>query len=332
MTIPGLPDGVFLLHPWMLLLALLLPLALLLRARRGNPALALAPLALFPAGLPRSWRVRLLPLPVALDVLALLLVVVALARPVRAAPLPLRAEGIDILLCLDLSSSMTARDMDRKRTRLGIAKDAAEAFVRGRPRDRIGLVGFARFPDLLCPPTLDHDALVGLLRAAAPVEGDGPEDATGIGTAAARAAGALRGGASRSKVVILLTDGEENVAATGDPAGIAPAHAARLCQELGVRVYAIAAGSPGPGTAPGRAAVDTGPVRRLAERTGGRFFEARDAGSLERVYADIDALERARFERPRTRLEERFRGFAAAGLALLLLARILRVSGLEALP
>ena len=117
---------------------------------------------------------------------------------------------------------------------------------RTAPDDRIGLVCFARYPDLKCPLTLDHRALGEILDEVTTVESDGPEDATGIGTAVARAAQVLQRGIGESRVVILLTDGEENVATTRTPDEIAPLYAAQLCVELGVKVYAIAAGSGGP--------------------------------------------------------------------------------------
>ena len=309
-----------LLHPWFLLLALLVPLAIWLRRRRGTPAVLFAPGT---AELPRSWRVRLLPLPRLLHMVGLGLTVLALARPVHRAPVPITTEGIDIMLCLDTSSSMTSNDLDPKRSRLDVAKGAAAQFVAGRPDDRIGLVGFARYPDLRCPPTLDHDALAQFLKGVAPVESDGPEDATGIGTAVARAAQVLRRRA-KSKVVILLTDGEENVASEENPDEIAPLHAGQLSRELGVRVYAIAAGL--------GEDVDTTQVQRLAEQTGGRFFRARDRDAVAQVYREIDELERVEFEEPRFENRDRFLAILAAALSLLLVGRLLSASVLGVLP
>ncbi|TAH34436.1 MAG: VWA domain-containing protein [Planctomycetota bacterium] len=323
--------GLTLRDPWMLSCALLLPLALWLRRRRGAPAVRFAPAA-FVQDLPRTWRVRMLPLPPALQVLGLLLVVLALARPVQRTPLPLRTEGIDILLCLDVSSSMAARDMDPLRARLDLAKAAAAQFIAGRPQDRVGLIAFARYPDLVCPPTLDHAALQELLARVERVESEGPEDATGIGTAVARAAQVLRASTAKSKVVILLTDGEENVATAQTPAEIAPLHAGQLCRELGVRVYAIAAGTGGPDASGGGPAIDTSQVQRLAEMTGGALHEARDAGAMAGVYAHIDALEKVEIQEPRYRLEDRFLPFLGAALALLFLGRVLQSTLLEALP
>ena len=125
--------------PWMLLLVLLVPLALLVRRLRGAPAVRFAPGAFLRRDpregelkTPGSWRVRLLPLPPALQIAGLLLAATALARPVHIVQLPFEKEGIDILLCLDCSSSMTTRDMDPRRTRLDVARDAAARFITGR--------------------------------------------------------------------------------------------------------------------------------------------------------------------------------------------------------
>ena len=164
----------------------------------------------------RDDSVRLLPLPWLLQIAGMLLLAWAMARPAERVPLPRESKGIDIVLCLDVSSSMKANDLAADRTRLDVAKGAAAGFVAGRREDRIGLVSFARFPDLRCPPTRDHDALGEFLRDLAMVEGDGPEDATGIGAAVARAAQVLQSGAAQAKVIILLTDGEENIA-TAEP-------------------------------------------------------------------------------------------------------------------
>ncbi len=309
-----------LLDPWLLATGLLIPVALWRQSRAA--AVPFAPGALL--AVRPSWRVRILPLPRVLQVLALLLAVVALARPARREMLPLRTEGIDILLCLDTSSSMTANDMDRRRTRLDVAKAAAAEFVRGRPEDRIGLVSFARYPDLRCPLTLDHDALAGILAGVTTVASDGPEDATGIGTAVARAAQVLQADERREGVVILLTDGDENVAVEGAPGEIAPSHAAQLCAALGARVYAVAVGALGPKL--------DGALQAMARKTGGEFHEARDASAVTAVYRQIDALEKTGFEKPRYVIEDRFLPFLAAAIALLLLGRLLESTVLGIFP
>ncbi|HLQ38818.1 MAG TPA: VWA domain-containing protein [Planctomycetota bacterium] len=323
--------GLTLLDPWLLLLALLVPLVFAFRCWRTGPAVRFAP-AEFTAGLPHTWRLRLLAIPPALQYLALLLLVLALARPVHRAPLPPLAAGIDILLCLDTSSSMTSRDLDPQRPRLEVAKAAAAQFIAGRPTDRIGLLTFARYPDVRCPLTLDHRALAELLAEVQVVAGDSPEDATGIGTAVARAAAVLRASTARSKVVILLTDGEENVATAQTPDEIAPLHSSQLCLQLGVRVYTIAAGRGNPGPAGVWQPLDTGQVQRLAERTGGRFYASHDGNALASVYAEIGRLETVEFAEPTWLLEERFVPFVLVAIALVLVGRLLQATWLTVLP
>ncbi|MHC4937973.1 MAG: vWA domain-containing protein [Planctomycetota bacterium] len=318
----------FLLNPWFLALALLVPFAF--RRPRGR-AVLFAPYKLT-EGLPKGWRVRLGRLPRWMAIAGVLLAILALARPVERVPLPRSSEGIDIVFCLDVSSSMTERDLDRKRTRLDVAKDAALEFIRRRPHDRIGLMTFARFPDLRCPPTLDHEALGGMLRDVELVPGDGPEDATGIGTAVARATVLLRGRDAKSRVVIVLTDGDENVATARSPKEIAPVHAGQLARELGIKAYTLTVGS-GRRSAKGEwTELDTRQLRRLAQQTGGRFFEARSADDVAGVYAEIDSLEKVEFDEPRYRTVERFLPFLAAALALLLAGRFLHGTILGALP
>ncbi len=315
--------GFALLDPWLLSLALLVPLGLWVRRRRGAPAVRFGPGFIAGPGLPRSWRTWILWLPRALQALGLLSVVLALARPVERVRLPQRNEGIDILLCLDTSSSMSANDLDPARTRLDVAKDAAARFVAGRSDDRIGLIAFARYPDLRSPPTRDHRSLTEILSGVTLVASDGPEDATGIGTAVARAAQVLGRSAAKSKVVILLTDGEENVATAETPQEIAPLHAAQLCEELGVRVYAIAAGLDDRSS--------SSQVEHLAERSGGEFYAARDAGAVAGVYARIDELEKSTLEEPRYELAERFLPFLISAVALFFVGRLLACL-LEVLP
>jgi Ca-activated chloride channel homolog len=333
--------GLTLRDPAMLWLALLVPAALFVRLRMRRPAILFGP-GVFtrpeagPHGseqtLPVTWRIRLLPVPRTLWVLGLLLMVVALARPVSRTPLPPKTEGIDILLCVDISSSMAANDMDPERSRLEIALAAAARFISGRPDDRIGLVCFARYPDVRCPLTRDHRALAQILRGVTRVEADGPEDATGIGTAVTRAAQVLGGGEAASKVVILLTDGEENVATADKPEEIAPIHAGQLCETLGVRVYAITAGFGNRTTSGEWLGLDTRQVETLAKRTGGAFYEVRDAGAVAGVYAKIDVLEKAVLSEPRFQVEEAFLPYLILALLLMLVGRVLGSTILSVLP
>jgi len=321
-------SGIELLDPGFLLLLPLPLLALWLRRRVARRAVRFAPAAL--GALPRSWRVRLRWLPALAWALGLCGVVVALARPAERVLLASATEGIDMLLCVDTSSSMTAADLGRAGTRLDLAREAATSFVRARPHDRIGVLSFARFPDLRCPPTLDHEALVRLLAEVATVTGEGPEDFTGIGAAVARAAQILEGASAQSPVVILLTDGEENVATRGTSGEIAPVHAAQLCRTLGVRVYAIAVG--GESVRGPRAPPDLASLQKIAATTGGALFKAGDAAALAAAYARIDDLERSGFQEVRHGLAERQLPLLLLSVLLLLLGRGCEATLLRVLP
>ncbi len=326
--------GLTLAEPAWLASALAVPLALAASARRRAARLTFAPAAL--AGglpgtmpLPRTWRTRLVGLPALLMAAGVLALIVALARPQARSTEPVVSAGRDVLLAFDVSSSMAAEDLARGRSRLALAREAARAFVDARPEDRLGLVAFARWPELVCPLTRDHAALLDLLERVTTVTSDGPEDATGIGAAVAKAAETLGRAPGRSRVVVLLTDGEENVAVKGAAGEIAPAHAAQLAAGLGVRVHAVVVGG---ARDPGRAPADLGPVAALAAATGGRVHPAGSAADLRAVYAAIDELEATPLEAPRAVHEDRFLPFLAVGLLLLLLARLLLAPALEPRP
>lgn len=311
--------------PVFLWLALLVPAAFLWRRRGPRASAALPALGVVDA-LPATARTRLHSVPTLMHGAALLVVVLALARPVERVPVEADVPGIDIVLCLDTSSSMAARDLDPARSRLDVARVAAARFIAARPDDRIGLLAFARYPDLRCPPTLDHDALLAILADTELVRPDGPEDATGIGTALASACATLDEG-EHGAVVILLTDGEENVATQQTPDEIAPLHAAQLAQQTGVRVYFVIVGTDAP---PDRTALTA--LEHAVERTGGRSHGARDAATLDAIYASIDVLETSPRAPPRFRDRDVFAPWVLLALALLLLGRALRAGPLEVLP
>lgn len=308
------------LHPaYFLLLAL--PLALWIAQRSSARHQASMPLGagFLLEALPqrgRPWAA----LAAILHGLGLLALVAALARPVQQLPLPPEREGVEIVLALDRSSSMDALDLDGERSRLQVAQDAAQEFIRARGEDRIGLIAFARYPDLLSPTSLDHDAVLALLAEVEMVEADGPEDLTGIGAAVARAAQVLKPREAQSKIVVLLTDGQENVATPAEPGSLQPLEAAALCRSWGVRVFPIA-----------MAADDPAALRELAEATGGRAFAAKDAGALEGVFASIDSLAKSPLAETKYERQERFLAFALLGLFLVLAARALRAGPAEVL-
>lgn len=270
--------------------------------------------------------------------LGLALVLVAAARPQQGVEESrVRSDTVDILLVLDLSPSMLAEDFStvaRRINRADAAKAVIEDFVRRRPQDRIGAVVFARRPYTLAPLTLDHGFLLERIRSAR--IGD-VGDATGIGTALAAAVNRLDRSEARSKVVVLLTDGVSN-------AGIPPDQAASAAKARGVRVYTIGAGKHGTAPFPvqffGRTVYQQVPVEideelltRMARETGGEYFRATDLPSLERIYSEIDRMERTEIETVRyTHHEERFAGWLAAGLLLLAVERVLGLGRLRECP
>ncbi len=318
-------------NPGWLLLVLVFPALFWWRRRHQRPAIPFAP-AKFLDDLPRSWRQRLSRVPPVLGVVGLLCAILAMARPVVTRALPRETEGIDVLLCLDVSSSMASTDMDPRRTRLDVAKDAAQQFIAGREKDRIGLVSFARYPDIACPLTLRHDTVQDFLGRLELVEADGPEDATGIGAAIARAVQVLGRSQAKSKVVILLTDGEETVATNQSSQDIGPAEAAQIAKQYGVRVYTVVAGIGGLDNQGAIIPLQTGAVKQLAEVTNGHFFEVRDAGAMTRVYSAIDALEKSPFSEQRYRQEDRFLPFLLLALGCMGLELLLRRGGWEVIP
>jgi Ca-activated chloride channel family protein len=274
-------------------------------------------------------------IPFAIRILALACLIVAIARPqTGVTSQTIRTEGIDIVLAMDVSSSMLAEDL--KPNRLEAAKAVAAAFVEGRQNDRIGLVAFAAEAYTQAPLTLDHGVIVGLLGE---LNVGMIEDGTAVGMGLATAVKRLRASDARSKVVVLLTDGRSNRGEIG------PTTAARMAEALGVKVYTIGAGTRGNARVPvsdpllGRRYVtlrvdlDEPTLREMAGLTGGRYFRATDRDSLEAVYAEIDALERTEMEvEDFTRYGERFPPILAGGLLLLLMEIGLGQTVLRRLP
>ena len=232
----------------------------------------------------------------ALPWIAIALAIVALARPQEGLKQSeVETRGVDIMLAIDISPSMGAEDF-RPRNRLFVAKETAQEFVRQRPHDRIGVVGFAATAFTQCPLTLDHESLLDLISS---LDFGLAEDGTAVGMGLATAVSGLRRSSTPSKVVVLLTDGESNRGAIDPPTSAEIAHA------LGIRVYTILVGRGGivpvPVSDPLRGTriemrrmdVDETALRQIAERTGGRFFRAQESSALSGIYQAIDQLERA---------------------------------------
>jgi Ca-activated chloride channel family protein len=282
-----------------------------------------------------SGRSRWPLVPGALRGLALCAFVVAAARPQTGiASENVVTEGIDIVLVVDISSSMLAEDLQPNR--LEAAKTVAADFVTGRRNDRIALVAFAGEAFTQAPLTLDYGVVTALL---AELDPSMIEDGTAVGMGLATAVKRLQASDVASKVVILLTDGRSNRGEIG------PVTAAQLAQALGVRVYTIGAGSSGTAPVPVndplrgrvyanmRVDIDEETLREVASLTGGRYFRATDTESLAEIYAEIDQLERTEIEVENfTRYAERFPVPLGAGLLLVLLEVGLSQTVLRRLP
>lgn len=262
------------------------------------------------------------------------LLVVALARPQSSLKEEnIETEGIDIILSMDVSGSMLACDL--KPDRLTAAKQVASDFVSGRPNDRIGLVVFAGESFTQSPLTTDQDMLKRLL---AELKEGLVEDGTAIGMGLATAANRLKDSEAKSKVVILITDGENN------KGFIDPLTATDIAIQYGIRVYTIGVGTTGKLQCPieyaGRTfyqnvevRIDEATLRKVAEGTGGKYFRATDNKSLQRIYDEIDTLETSKIKVASIqRVSEEFYPFAIGALVLLLLEVLLRYVFLKSVP
>ncbi len=276
----------------------------------------------------RRWRDRLLSLgrflPPIAGLIALILLLVALARPqiIREVRED-QSAGIDMMLAVDVSSSMLETDL--KPTRLEAARRVARAFVAGRPNDRIGLVAFAGEARSLCPLTTDYELLNQYLDQL----NDQliPTAGTAIGDALARCINRMRQTTGKTKIVILLSDGD-NTAGNLDPIT-----AARLAQQFGVRLYTIAVGQVGqaapattaPASSTATMAVDENTLRQVASLSNGRYFRATNAGQLRQIFAEIDRLEKAPI---RTRVyqdrQDFYRPYLYWGIVFLLIVLALK--------
>jgi Ca-activated chloride channel family protein len=291
------------------------------------------------AGLSPSWRVRIRYTSLALRVIAWLLLVIALARPQTGnSQAVIRGQGVDIVLALDISTSMAALDF-QPQNRLEAAKIVMTNFIEAREFDRIGLVVFARNAYQQSPLTLDYPILIRLLDQVSlvsdlrQIEGRSL-DGTALGLGIASAANLLRNDDTASKVIILLTDGANN-------AGIDPLHAAAASNALGIHVYTIGVGSLGIINVPDRdgnivsmeSDLNEGALRNIAQSANGQYFRAENAEEWQQIYDAIDALERSDVER---RVVVQWSDYAfkllPIALALLLLERILQQTVFQFIP
>ena len=287
--------------PWFLALVPVFLVFFLVRARRREHVAGRVPV--LPYGRMTSLRQRTSWVPNALNASALFLVVFALARPLEGdVETSTRTDGVDIALVLDRSSSMEADDLESGRTRLDVVKEVVVDFAVRRMTDRdgatdnIALFSFARYPQQLCPFTLDVEAVRGFLGDVELVT-HREEDGTGIGIALAKAVAVLRESEAESRVIVLLTDGENNLPQ------ISPTDAGDMAAEEGIRVYTVFAGrfvyDPFGRRMRSEQLIDTTELKRIAKLTEGRFFRAKDREGLEAAYAEIEALEKTPLEERR---------------------------------
>ena len=272
--------------------------------------------------------------PFALKVLAIVFLVTALARPQSSNSWQTyTSEGIEIMLALDISGSMLARDFSPDR--LEAAKDVATKFILERPQDKIGLVVFAGESFTQCPLTTDQAVLVNLMRD---VHSGMIEDGTAIGLGLANAVNRLKDSPGKSKVVILLTDGVNNRGM------IAPVTAAELAKTYGIRVYTIGVGTYGEAPYPVQTPfgvqlqnvtveIDESVLKQIAATTGGQYFRATDNDKLKQIYQEIDQLEKSKIEvKHFSKKQEQYFWFALIGMLLLIAEGILRYTVLRKIP
>ena len=288
---------------------------------------------------PKSLRVRLIHLPMLLRCVAFVLLVLVMARPqTHNAWSDRQVEGIDIMLAMDVSTSMLAEDL--KPNRIEAAKEVASEFISSRPNDNIGLTIFAGEAFTQCPMTTDHASLLQLLRNTRTdiAERGFIDDGTAIGMGIANAVSRLKDSKTKSKVIILLTDGSNNM---GD---ISPMTAAEIAKSFGIRVYTIGVGSNKVAPYPMRVGgtvqyvtmkvdIDTETLRDIADATEGNFYRATNNSELKKIYNDIDKLEKTKMQvRQYAKRYEAYLPFAIAALVCLLLEVLLRITWFRRIP
>ncbi len=288
---------------------------------------------------PRSWRVTLMPILPLLRIAAFTALVLALARPqTQNSWKNQTVEGIDIMLAMDVSTSMLAEDL--RPNRIEAAKNVAAEFIAGRPNDNIGLTIFAGESFTQCPMTTDHSSLLSLLQnVRTDIAARGLiEDGTAIGMGLANAVSRLKDSKAKSKVVILLTDGSNN---RGD---ISPMTAAEIAKSLGIRVYTIGVGTTGTARYPmnyGGAVqyvnlpveIDEQTLKGIAAATDGDFYRAKNNKELNQIYQEIDKLEKTKLNvKQFSRRYEAYQPFAVAAMIALLLEILLRITVFRRIP
>jgi Ca-activated chloride channel family protein len=321
--------------PWFFALFAVVPLLIFFYLRppfRTQGSMLVSGIKAF--GSARSWKTILRHAMFVLRIMAISSVIIALARPQTGSEQQLTTgEGIDIVFCLDISGSMLAQDFSPNR--MEAAKQVASEFIDRRPTDRMGLVIFAGESFTMCPLTTDHAVLKSQLYN---VQSGLLEDGTAIGSGLATGVERLRSSVSKSKVIILLTDGEDN------GGRLDPNTAKEIAKSFGVRVYTVGVGTEGYAPVPvqtsggvimqrEKVSIDEKLLTQIANETGGKYFRATDNESLDSIYKEIDRLEKSKFQVTTfTHYTEKFLPFVLASILFLVLEWILRFTLFRKFP
>lgn len=317
------------------LLLLLIPMLAwyIFRFRKSGASIRFSTISGF-SKIGKSWKHYLRHAPIFLQMAGVALLIVALARPQSSSSWEnSTTKGIDIVIALDISSSMLARDFQPDR--LEAAKNVATKFIAGRPNDKMGLVVFSGESFTQCPLTTDHAVLINLFRD---IQSGMIEDGTAIGNGLATSVARLKESTAVSKVIILLTDGENN---RGE---IAPVTAAELAKTFGIRVYTIGVGTEGTAPYPVQTPfgtqmqnmpvkIDEETLQKIADITDGQYFRATDNESLVKIYDEIDKLEKSKIEvKEFSRKQEEYQRFAFLGGLILLAGLFLKITLFRNIP
>ncbi|WP_295901117.1 vWA domain-containing protein [uncultured Bdellovibrio sp.] len=325
----------------------LLPLVLILawtlwNRKKKTPTLQFGSVALLKTVTP-SLRTRLMNLPTFLKALGIVLAIMALARPqTMNTKIKKNVEGIDIVICLDVSDSMLIEDM-KPLNRLESAKDTIKKFIEGRSSDRIGLVVFAGESFTLVPPTLDYQLIIQRVGEITSASSAKIKDGTALGVSMANAAGRLKDSQAKSRVMIFMTDGENNSGTIDPETGL------EIAKGYGIKVYSIGIGKDGPTRIPVysrdifgqkvktyqpfESTVNEELLERMAKDTGGKYYRATNEGALQRIFNDIDNLEKTKIDVNKfTNYTEQFPPYLVMGIILYLAGLLLGRSWLRRVP
>lgn len=326
---------------------LLIPLALIvvwswLHKRKKVPTLQFGSLSVLKKVAP-TMRTRLMNVPMLLKSLALVFAIMALARPqTMNTKIRKNVEGIDIVICLDVSDSMLIEDM-KPLNRLEAAKETIKKFIEGRSSDRIGLVVFAGESFTLVPPTLDYQLIMQRVGEITSASSAKIKDGTALGVSMANAAGRLKDSQAKSRVMIFMTDGENNSGTIDPETGL------EIAKGYGIKVYSIGLGKDGPTRIPVytrdifgqkiktyqpfESTVNEELLQRMAKDTGGKFYRATNEGALKRIFTDIDNLEKTKIDVNKfTNYTEEYPPYLVIALVLYILGLLLGRSWLRRVP